>query len=511
MPFCPRCGAVHTGPERYCPVDGLRLRRRRGPYDLVGRVVGDRYRLVSRIGAGGFGAVFLAEHERVPRKLAVKVLAPLLARDEVWVRRFEREVQATAILEHPHIVEVIDFGHDESVGYYFVMEHLDGEDLRSVINRSGPPNIVDTMTVMRQVTSALDAAHKTGVVHRDVKCANIFLVPSPAGVDLISTMLLDFGVAAVTWPQGRMQRLAGDTGDAGLVLGSPTTMSPEQIRGEEVDARSDVYSLGVVFFRALTGAVPYSSDVVEDIWKLHIEAPIPAPSTFAAAAWAPPELDALVRQMLAKHRDDRPESAGEVMLQLDRMAEHVERCWAKQYMLSFDGEASQRLRCGITGHDVTQPSDTVVDEAPPKAMAEPAHARSQTGRSVTPTPTEARPMVLAVDDDAGMRSFIRRLIHRKGYRCEVVESGRAALSWLERHPEPDAIVLDFLMPGLGGVDLIRALRTRGCHAPVIVWSGLDSATVTRQVKDQGVADVLDKYDDIHRIGDVLAELVGEGG
>ena len=95
--------------------------------------------------------------------------------------------------------------------------------------------------------------------------------------------------------------------------------------------------------------------------------------------------------MLAKHRDDRPESAGEVMLQLDRMAEHVERCWAKQYMLSFDGEASQRLRCGITGHDVTQPSDTVVDEAPPKAMAESAHARSQTGRSVTPTPTEARP------------------------------------------------------------------------------------------------------------------------
>jgi len=118
-------------------------------------------------------------------------------------------------------------------------------------------------------------------------------------------------------------------------------------------------------------------------------------------------------------------------------------------------------------------------------------------------------MVLAVDDEPAMRTFVKRLIHRKGYGCEAVESGAAAMTWLVENPEPDAIVLDFLMPGLAGVDLIRTLRTRGCNAPIIVWSGLDSVSIKEQIKEQSVAAVLDKYDDVHRIGDVLAELLGE--
>jgi len=441
---------------------------------------------------------------RVPRKLAVKVLTPGLARDQAWVKRFEREMQATAILAHPHIVEIIDYGHDPDIGYYLVMEHLDGEDLRSRINREGPVSVLDMLAVMRQVTDALGAAHDAGIVHRDVKSANVFLLHTRTRGPNLSVKLLDFGVAVVTRPHGRMRRLQPDEAESKQVIGSPATMSPEQIRGEELDARSDIYSLGVVLFRMLTGTVPFSAGSVEELWQLHLNQPAPPPSSFAAAAWAPQELDHLVRQMLAKRPAQRPDNVREVMGALERVADTVESAWAKHYVLSPPRQDSRRLRrLREIARETTAPADTRAVK-PSSVAAVPAPAAAP-----PPLPPPPRPMVLAVDDEPAMRTFVKRLIHRKGYGCEAVESGAAAMTWLVENPEPDAIVLDFLMPGLAGVDLIRTLRTRGCNAPIIVWSGLDSVSIKEQIKEQSVAAVLDKYDDVHRIGDVLAELLGE--
>ncbi len=217
--FCARCGAPVTDP-------------------FIGTVVGERYRIVSRIGVGGMGAVYRAEHTMMRRDLAIKVLLPELSGKEEFARRFEREAESASRLAHPNIITVTDFGRTAEGSLFLAMEFLAGTSLSAAI-AGGPMTLERALAIERQILRGLDHAHAAGVVHRDLKPENIMLVERDGQRDVVK--ILDFGIAKVTEPQSGGQALT----QAGVIFGTPEYLSPEQALGEAVDARADIYAAGV--------------------------------------------------------------------------------------------------------------------------------------------------------------------------------------------------------------------------------------------------------------------------
>src|SRR6185312_15757533 len=219
--FCARCGAPVTDP-------------------FIGQVVGERYRIVNRIGLGGMGAVYRAEHTMMRRDLAIKVLLPELSGKEEFARRFEREAESASRLDHPNIITVTDFGRTAEGSLFLVMEFLAGTSLSAAI-AEGPMPRGRALAIERQILRALDHAHAAGVVHRDLKPENIMLVERDGQTDVVK--ILDFGIAKVTEPQNGSPGREALT-QAGVIFGTPEYLSPEQALGEAVDARADVYAAG---------------------------------------------------------------------------------------------------------------------------------------------------------------------------------------------------------------------------------------------------------------------------
>jgi serine/threonine-protein kinase len=273
---------------------------------MIGGTLGS-YRVIKELGRGGMGAVYLAEHTLIGKKVAAKILLPQLSRDPEIVNRFFNEARAATQIRHPGIVEIFDFGQHESGCAYLVMEYLEGETLSMKLQREGGrlshPWLIE---VARQVASALRAAHEKGIVHRDLKPDNVFVVPDPDMPLGVRIKVLDFGIA----------KLSGD-GDGsmktrtGAVMGTPAYMSPEQCRGAgRVDARSDIYSLGCMMFEMGCGRIPFIGEGPGDVIGAHIFAPVPQPD------FTGPLADLIVRS-LQKTPDQRPQSMTEVLSTLE--------------------------------------------------------------------------------------------------------------------------------------------------------------------------------------------------
>jgi serine/threonine-protein kinase len=275
------------------------------------------YRLVRQIGAGGMGAVWLAEHAMLGRRAAVKVLHPVFTAQPEVVTRFFNEARAASTIADPGIVQIFDYGHHVDGSAYIVMELLEGEPLDKRLARTGKLAVADALRVIRQVAASLAAAHTRGIVHRDLKPENIFLTPDAEVAGGERAKLLDFGIA----------KLSAD-GDAGVktqtyaVLGTPLYMSPEQCRGAGgVDQRSDVYALGCVLFMLIAGEPPFAGDGIGEIIAMHLREP--APRLAARAPWVPHELDEAVARCLAKDPDERFASATELAAVLDGIKERI--------------------------------------------------------------------------------------------------------------------------------------------------------------------------------------------
>jgi eukaryotic-like serine/threonine-protein kinase len=283
--------ALPMGFERQPKVDDQNRR--------IGTVLLGRYHIVRRIGMGGMGAVYQAQTLPVGPTVAVKVLHPHFVSDQESVARFEREARATLSVSHPHVVEIIDAGRTDDGAMFTVMELLDGRDFESELQAHGPQPLARAAHIVAQVCDALSAAHRKNIIHRDLKPANIFLVERDGQKDFVK--VFDFGLS-------KIRDDAASTGASltrvGALLGTPHYMSPEQASGRrDIDHRSDVYAVGVILFRALTGHLPF-----EDATHLGVLLKItsePAPSVRIHRPELPVEIEQIIAKLLAKNREDR--------------------------------------------------------------------------------------------------------------------------------------------------------------------------------------------------------------
>ena len=270
---------------------------------FIGRVLGERYRITKRLGQGAFGWVYHAVHVRLDSPFAVKILNTDPRERPDLGARFEREAKLTSKLRHPNIVTVFDYGEEPEVGLYLVMEYLQGQSLEARVMSAGGMPPAEVVSIALQVAAALGVAHKEGLVHRDVKPSNVMLLHEQHRRD--TAMVLDFGIAGLT--DGRSS-LTG----ANSAIGSPAYMSPEVIQGRPADARSDIYSFGVMLYEMTTGRLPFWSDNFIAIYSMHIEdAPTP-PRQVCTSGGIPESLETLILRCLQKAPADRFQSMSEV-------------------------------------------------------------------------------------------------------------------------------------------------------------------------------------------------------
>src|SRR5579872_6416417 len=373
MKTCPTCQGSYPNNYAVCPADGSPLQEL-GTW-MDGSIIRGKYRLLAKVGQGGMGSVYKALHLAFDELRALKVIAPELINDELFVKRFKHEAVITRRLQHPNAVRVDDIDEAEDGRPFIVMEFIEGRSLKKLIREEGPLPVGRVCDIIKQAANALEAAHKLGMVHRDIKPDNISLVDAPEG-EMVK--VLDFGIAKVK--EARMGDAAGLTlTGAGVVIGTPQYMSPEQAmgkRGDELDGRADLYSLGVVMYQMLSADLPFKADTTMEMLLAHMQKP-PAPlELLHPELQIPKPVAALTMRLLEKNRDLRP-AAGRVLMQ---EIEKLERELALTKTRVVTDEELNRLNQGGGGGSVSPPW-------PPSPLPPPPPPpRPQDDRKVAPKP-----------------------------------------------------------------------------------------------------------------------------
>ena len=334
------------------------------------------YRLESLIGHGGMSIVYRAQHLSLERTVALKLLAPQLSEDEAFRERFLRESRMAAGLDHPNVIPIFEAGEEEGV-FFIAMRYVDGLDLKTVLKREGPLPLDRTSSIIGQVANALEAAHAKGLVHRDVKPANILIASRFGQEETDHVYLSDFGVVK----HGASRPLT----QTGMFVGTAEYASPEQIEGKELDGRADVYALGCVLYECLTGDPAYDKDSEVALMYAHLLEPPPVAG--AKRPDLPPEVDVVVAKAMAKARDDRFQSPRELAVAL-REAIGAPATSAGATQLSPESGSPTVLAGSGAGAPPAEPEppSTVAPAAPPTPPGEPA------APPAAPTPAPRPPM-----------------------------------------------------------------------------------------------------------------------
>jgi serine/threonine protein kinase len=276
-----------------------------GPDHLLSCTIAGKYQITRKLGAGGMGAVYRATRLVIGDEVAVKILHSEQNEPRA-ADRFRREAQAAARLKHPNAVNIYDFGVTDDGLQYLVMELVEGESLRRIIKQQGPLTPSASAEIINQVCAALDEAHRNNIIHRDIKPDNIMVHVS---ANRLRVKVLDFGIAKMR------DDTAGNLTQTGSILGTPHYMSPEQCLGEELDSRSDIYSLGIVLYEMLAGVVPFNSPISTAVVVQHVNQPPPSLGMLNASITRPVEIAVL--HALEKTREARPQTAGVLALELN--------------------------------------------------------------------------------------------------------------------------------------------------------------------------------------------------
>jgi serine/threonine protein kinase len=348
---------------------------------LIGRTLAGRFRIAALLGEGGMATVYRGTQEEEPHEIAIKIMNADLAADEKFVRRFRREAKSAARLQHANTVRIFDYGVDEGLPY-IAMELLQGAELLKILHHEQRLSEARAARIMMQVCDALAAAHEQGIVHRDLKPENVMVQrdPEDPGVDRVK--VLDFGIAKILERDRRAKAGPDEPPPSslgksaltvmGTIVGTPEYMSPEQSRGGEIDARSDVYACGVLLYLLVTGRVPFLAELPIETAMLHVTTAPPPPRSIVPAIH--PKLEALILKALEKSPADRPESARALG---DALGELLPELSADPHKL---------LTPSVRGHSPSAPT--------PSALAAPA-------APVDPeAPAKPRDLAKTLDSDA---------------------------------------------------------------------------------------------------------------
>jgi serine/threonine-protein kinase len=324
-PFCPACELFLGKDAMFCAICGspLSLAGANNPhpyyentyqgslptvrlYDLdplIGHVIDGKYELVSKLGQGGMSVVYRARRAHIGDDVAVKILLDKFVKDDAALARFKREARAAAMLRHPNVITIHDFGEtdDDHAPAYIVMEFVRGAPLRELLKNEQRFSVERAMPLMRGICAGVGAAHRQGVIHRDIKPENILVVAPEDDFEFESVRVVDFGLAKLLADAG--------AGQGGAIVGTPYYMSPEQGMGEPLDTRSDVYSLGAMFYEMLAGSRPFDAETVSGVINRHLYEP---PPPFPSSLGIPRRLSTAIMQALAKDPDQRPQTAGDL-------------------------------------------------------------------------------------------------------------------------------------------------------------------------------------------------------
>jgi serine/threonine-protein kinase len=311
MLTCPQCKAMVLPADTVCRRCGETLPARDSdapepPDALPGTRIAGNYEILDLLGEGAMGRVYRAKQLSLDKVVAIKVLHKHLATDTKLAKRFHREARAASRLSHPNSVQIIDFGAAEDGTLYIAMEFLEGEDLQSIIEREMPLAPARIALLLGQVLSALDEAHHAGIIHRDLKPENVLVLPAARGAGE-RVKVCDFGIAKIQESDGGSAITM-----AGFVCGTPEYMAPEQARGDELDSRADIYSAGIILYQMLTGAVPFTSDTALGTITKQLVEPLIPPRKKRPDLRIPEALEAVALGALAKDREKRYATAGQM-------------------------------------------------------------------------------------------------------------------------------------------------------------------------------------------------------
>lgn len=345
--LCPQCGRSYGNEDRFCTVDGASLVAS-GTGSLIGTVVADRFLVHEKLGEGGMGEVYLAEHVRIRRKVALKLMRPWMIGDPVALGRFHREAENASQISHPNVAQVYDFGETPDKLVYLAMEFVDGESLSRILEREKSLHLARTAEVTRQIAEALTAAHTMGILHRDLKPDNVMIGRTRYGTDLVK--LVDFGIARA------MNRTTQQFTSTGLIIGTPDYMSPEQLSGDALDERSDLYALALIAYKALTGTAAYPEGASGEALIARMTSPPRRLADSGSEVEWPDSLQSAFDRALAADPNDRYSDPLEFVAELDAVVTQMPLGEEEQaYLLALSQRTPTPARGGIaldSGHGI---------------------------------------------------------------------------------------------------------------------------------------------------------------
>ncbi|MBI4853012.1 MAG: protein kinase [Acidobacteria bacterium] len=487
MKYCGQCRSFFAGEIKNCPRDSAALEEM-DIKSLVGKELDGKYTIEKLLGVGGMGAVFKARHAFIGNEVAIKVIHPEMAMDKSVTERFLREARAAATIDHVNAIRVSDFGKIGDM-LYLVMEFIAGESMKDYLERKPRLDLNETVHIMNQVAAALDVAHNFQIVHRDLKPDNIMFKTGLKGERVVK--VVDFGIAKVKSASDNTKEALTSVG---TIIGTAKYMSPEQCQASPIDHRSDIYSLGVMVYEALTGQCPYGDANGMQVIVKHIIEPPPKPRSLNPDI--PEAVEKVILKALSKQPTARYSSAGEFTTELTTAAgAYCDLTQGTQTSLLTPASMpavsqaanNQTIASPIQAPSVgaNQGNQTIVSPIQAPSVRQAIHTMIASAPVINTS--GKRPKAMIVLEGKGIIALLKIQVQQAGFDVLVQMSSMEAVATIPTE-KPDLIILGVELSQLSGPELCMMMRTKAemsqvAQTSVLLYSGMAEEELNQKVKE----------------------------